>query len=117
MATNLAPSSPAELKEQLCRLVPTFASDWEDPNPLEEETPDTFHSVMREFTYSFGKAAHALPEARLKELGSLVDASVEHPGTLENAMATCFLEHLHQVKALKVLWPHLSQRARAECHP
>ena len=71
---------------------------------------------MREFTYSFGNAASSLSAAQLHEIGNLVNAAVEENDCLKNAVATCFLEHLHQIHALKVLWPNLSQKAKAECY-
>jgi len=77
------PATPAALREALESLVPSFRADREDDSAGYEGQPETFHRVMREFTYWVG---------------------------------TCFLEHLHQVKALKILRPFLSAHARARCH-
>jgi len=112
------PDSPAALRTQLGLLLPPFITDCYDPEPLppEEDEPETFHRVMREFTYSFGKAATSLSAVQLRQIGNLVNEAVAHNDDLENAVATCFLEHLHQVSALKALWPYLSQKARAECY-
>ncbi len=115
---DVRPDTPEVLRTQLGLLLPSFIADCYDPEPLppEEDEPETFHRVMREFTYSFGKAAGSLSPSQLQPIGSLVNAAVSHSDDLENAVATCFLEHLHQVHALKVLWPYLSQKARAECY-
>ena len=112
------PDSPEALRMQLGLLLPSFIVDCYDPEPLppEEDEPETFHRVMREFTYSFGKAASSLSSAQLRKIGNLVNDAVGYRDDLENAVATCFLEHLHQVYALKVLWPYLSPKARAECY-
>jgi len=110
------PTSPESLRDCLAEVVPTFLRDWTDDDPRDDDDPVTFHRVMREFTYFFGKAASSLSAVHLPRLGALVNASVEVADDLENAVATCFLEHLHQVHALKALWPYLSPRARAECH-
>lgn len=112
------PDSPAKLRIELGRLLPSFIVDCHDPDPLppEEEEPETFHRVMREFTYSFGKAASSLSPAELRHVGDLVNESVDRSDDLENAVATCFLEHLHQIHAREILWPYLSDRARAECY-
>jgi hypothetical protein len=103
---------------QLGLLLPSVIVDCYDPEPLppEEDKPETFHRVMLEFTYSFGKAANSLSSAQLRQIGNLVNEAVDHSDDLENAVATCFLEHLHQIHARKVLWPYLSKKARAECY-
>lgn len=72
---------------------------------------------MRDFIYSYSKAANTLSQKQLRQLGKLVSSLVEKNSDLENAVATCFLEHLHQAKGLKLLWPYLSEKARAECYP
>lgn len=99
-------------------LLPSFIVDCYDLDPLppEEDEPETFHRVLREFTYSFGKAARSLTAAELRQIGDLVNESVVRSDDLENAVATCFLEHLHQIQARDVLWPYLSKKARAECY-
>lgn len=103
---------------QLGLLLPSFIVDCYDPEPLppEEEEPETFHRVMREFTYSFGKAACSLSSAELRQIGNLVNETVDQSDDLENAVVTCFLEHLHQIHARKILWPYLSKKARAGCY-
>lgn len=118
IAMSNRPDSPASLRMQLGLLLPSFIADCEDPNPLpaEEDEPETFHRVMREFTYSFGKAANSLTAVSLHKIGNLVNEAVEQDDNLENAVATCFLEHLHQIHALKVLWPYLSPKSRTECY-
>jgi hypothetical protein len=110
------PDSPSSLRFQLGLLLPSFIADFEDPNPLpeEEDEPETFHRVMQEFTYSFSKMANSLSATELQQIGNLVNESVAQNDILENAVATCFLEHLHQVNALKPLRPYLSAKARAE---
>ena len=105
------------LRMCLTDLVPAFAADCQDEAPLEDDPEvESYHRVMREFTYTFGVQANSLGERQLKELGDLVNACVEMNDDLGNAVSTCFLEHLHQVRALKTLWPYLSAKARAECH-
>lgn len=115
---SVLPDSPEALRKRLGTLLPSFVLDCEDPDPLPpgEDTPETFHRVMREFTYSFGRAAETLSAAQLRQIGQLVNQAIEHDDNLENAVATCFLEHLHQIHALKALWPYLSPKARAECY-
>ena len=118
IAMSARPDSPEALRMQLGLLLPSFIDDCYDPEPLppEEDEPETFHRVMREFTYSFGKAASSLSSAQLRQIGNLVNEAVYRSDNLENAVATCFLEHLHQIHARKVLWPFLSNKARSECY-
>jgi hypothetical protein len=118
MAMSTRPDSPETLRMRLDLLLPSFVVDCYDPEPPppEEDELETFHRVMREFTYSFGKAADSLSSTQLQQIGNLINEAVGYDDSLENAVATCFLEHLHQIDARKVLWPYLSKKARAECH-
>jgi len=115
MATSARPSTPEELIQRLSELVPHFATEWAEDRADEEWTL-TFHRVMRTFTYVFGKARVSLSDAQLKGVANLVNDCVAFDDDIENAVSTCFLEHLHQVNSLKSLWPYLSPKARRECH-
>lgn len=112
------PDSPEALRLQLGLLLPAFIVDCYDPAPLppEEDEPETFHRVMCEFTYSFGKAASSLSPTKLRQIANLINDAVDRSDNLENAVTTCFLEHLHQIHAHNILWPYLSKKARAECY-
>jgi hypothetical protein len=96
--------------------VPEFGDDLLEQASGAEDENLAFHRVMHVFTYSFGKFASSLSVAQLRQLAALINACVEIDDVLENAVATCFLEHLHQVGALKVLRPYLSTKARKDCH-
>ena len=56
----------------------------------------------------------ATPEELRRELESIFPefAAVDQGGVLENAVATCMLEHLHQVRCDRALRPFLSPAAR-----
>ena len=116
MKSNQATESPESLRKYLQVLIPRFFTDHFDPEPLEDDFPDTFHTVMREFTYTYGVTAHELDNKTLKTLGELFSNICETEDSLSNAVATCFLEHLHQVNGLKPLWPYLTDKARKECY-
>jgi hypothetical protein len=66
---------------------------------------------MIEFSTQFGAAA-AQP-AQLLGLAELVSQSVAITDNLENAVGTCFLEHLRQIDRQGHLWKCLSPEVRA----
>jgi hypothetical protein len=101
------PETPDQLLEALATLFPGFRDEWESG-----EVAHSFHGVMLRFTPYFGKAASLARADDLAGLAALIDRAVAVEGPLENAVATCFLEHLGQVGAWRLLRPHLSDPAR-----
>ena len=83
--------------------------------PIHDDTP-TFHSVVMAFTQFFGAEKVSFSEDELRPFGALINAAVAAGGSLENAFGTCLLEHLHQIRASKILRPYLSERARERTH-
>jgi hypothetical protein len=53
---------------------------------------------------------------QIERLASLINAAVDAGGNSENAVATCFLEHLGQVGLYKVFKPLLAKEARKRLH-
>ncbi len=107
------PQSPEQLLEELFAIFPQYRVRY--GGPIHDDTP-TFHSVLMSFTPFFGAEAASLPEAQLRSFGELVSAAVAAGGPLENAFGTCLLEHLHQIRASRVLRPYLSELARERTH-
>jgi hypothetical protein len=104
-------STPSGLLEDLAAIFPEFQDEWEP-----HEVPGTFHEVMLSFTSFFGTRASTSSQRELARLGELVNRCVATGGPLENAVATCFLEHLHQIRAWPILKPYLSDLARRLSH-
>lgn len=102
------PQSPEELLEELFAIFPQYRTSY--TGPIHGDNP-TFHSVVIGFTPFFGGASANLSEGQLRSFGDLVSAAVEAGGPLENAFATCLLEHLHQIRADLALRPYLSKAA------
>jgi hypothetical protein len=102
-----SPETPGRLLDALVAIFPEFRGEWETG-----ETPDTFHQVMLGFTQFFGSRARSLSPEDLGRLGDLINKAVAQDGPLENAVATCLLEHLHQIDAWRAMKPHLSDLAR-----
>jgi hypothetical protein len=112
------PLTARELWNALVELFPGFGDDGasEELEMREREGTPALHFVMMEFTSYFGGNTEAFSEQQLKAFGSLVNEAVLVDDDLENAISTCFLEHLHQVRSYKVLAPHLSVRAKGKTH-
>ena len=107
----LPPTSEA-LLEELFTIFPEYRADH---RPIHDDTP-TYHSVLMAFTLFFGGQTASFSERQLRSFGELVSAAVAAGGSLENAFATCLLEHLHQIRASQVLRPYLSELARERTH-
>ena len=105
----LDPDAPSRLLDALAAIFPGFRREWEP-----DEVPGTHHEVMLRFTPFFGIRALTSSSQELARLGKLINESIASGGPLGNAVATCFLEHLHQVHAWAILKPHLSDLARSQ---
>jgi len=110
------PRTPRELREQLVLIAPGFAEECTEEELLEEESfsPGTLHFVMQRFTEFFGGAQSSLSDRQLAALGAWISQAVENDHDLENAVSTCFLEHLHQIRGYRTLGPHLTALAKAK---
>lgn len=101
--------SPEELVAAL-RVI--FPGSCAQPLYDSDIAPPSFHSTLIEFTTFFGKEKASFSEGQLRSLGRLIDEAVTQGGPLGNAFATCFLEHLRQIKSEKMLRPYLSDVTR-----
>ena len=102
------PQSPEQLLEELFTIFPKYRAGY--TGPIHDDMP-SFHSVLIAFAPFFGAELASLSEVQLRSFGGLVSAAVEAGGSLENAFGTCILEHLHQIRALRVFRPYLSEMA------
>ena len=103
------PQTPEQLLEELFSIFPKYRDEY--TGPIHDGAP-TYHSVIMAFVPFFGAELAAFSEAELRSFGMLVSSAVEAGGSLENAFGTCLLEHLHQIQALRVFRPYLSEMAR-----
>jgi hypothetical protein len=99
--------TPERLLEALADVLPEFLQEWEAG-----EVPSTFHEVILRFTPFFGCRAKSFSPDELKRVGTLINDAVAEGGVIENAVSTCFLEHLRQIDAWRALKAYLSDRAR-----
>jgi len=118
MKKVVRPSRPRELWSSLTHLFPTFAEDCtsDDLAEAERHETETFHLVMLPFTQYFGGHHQSFSVSQFEALGSLINDAVTTDDDLENAVSTCFLEHLHQIRSYKVLAPYLSAQAKRKTH-
>jgi hypothetical protein len=116
-------SRPQDTLRQLCRLFPTFSSEWaEQGMPPEDGLVDnvyyewTHHQVVNAFLNHLSASGVQFADDQFRQLGAWLNAAVEVDGALENAVSTCFLEHMHQVGLDRIISPHLSEKAKSRSH-
>ena len=110
---TMRPQTAKELSTLLTEIFPGFSADCE----VEEIQPETtLHFVIRNFTTYFSDSRDTFSEFQLKKLAHFINDAVAVDDNLENAVSTCFLEHLHQVRSYKVLAPFLSREAKHKTH-
>jgi hypothetical protein len=106
------------LRDRLIHIFPDFVDHCPLDQLRDEMNPAPLHFVMRCFTEHFGARAALSSQKQLKDLGALVnDAVANHDDVIENAVSTCFLEHLQQVRGYKPLVPFLSTTAKRKTRP
>jgi hypothetical protein len=95
-----APASPSELVAALSGIFPTFAVQ-RDPD---DEDDLTFHGVfLFAFNPFFGKHIGEFTSQQLRAFSQLLARCLAVPGSLANAVDTCFLEHTRQIKVNRQL--------------
>jgi hypothetical protein len=116
-------AQPRETLDQLCEMFPSFADWWaEEKAPPEDGLVDglyyewSHHRVAATFLCYFSTNHPQFTRKQLKQFGDWVNMALMTEGDLENAVATCFLEHLHQVGMHRVLAPYLSRKAKSKTH-
>ena len=114
----MRPSTAKDLWEMLLGVFPGFIQDCsrEDFREAAASGEATLHMVMREFCSHYSCRQEQFSAKQLRSLGDIVNDAVTVDDDLENAMATCFLEHLRQVRGYKALAPYLSSAAKARTH-
>lgn len=107
------------LSEHLLRRIfaiyPEFESEWQADHQDAASTQQSPHSVHMSL-FPFAHFTSSSPK-QLASLAALLNEAVTAGGVAENAVVTCFLEHLGTSPLRKAIWPllHLAtkQRTRA----
>jgi hypothetical protein len=115
VAEAARPQTAREVLAVLVQIFPSFAKDVTDDDLVEWERMSVQdpHAVMIPFTQYFGANLASFSDRQLLALGTFLNRAVEFDDALENAVATCFLEHLRQINGYKTLAPHLSAGAKS----
>jgi hypothetical protein len=103
--------SQTQLVDDLSKILPEFVAVWAADNEEVEFRSGSLHSVYMSFLPLF--SASALTQHQWRQVADLFSREVAAGGDRENAVDTCVLEHLHQVKLNRVLRPLLSPAAKA----
>ena len=110
------PLSSNQVLDFLSELFPGFRESWdEDENPyINPDGRFSIHSVFIEFTDFFGRYVQNPEKPRLVALANFINQGMAADPSFENAVSTCFLEHLHQIRAKKILKPFLGPQAKSQ---
>ena len=109
----MRPQTAKKLWTLLTEIFPGFSVHCE----VEEIQPETtLHFVMIDFSTYFGINRDTFTESQLRKLAQFINDAVAVDDNLENAMSTCFLEHLRQTRSYKLLAPFLSRQAKDKTH-
>ena len=106
-----------ELRSHLADLFPAFDQGCRLDELRDEMVVAPAHFVMRRFAENFPRFAATASLRNLERLAQLINKAVERDDFLENAISTCFLEHLRQIGAYKRLSPFLSGTAKRKTRP
>jgi len=104
------PLDPDRLRARLVELCPRY----QPPPPEEHDDELGMHSVMADFLVWFGRYGRELDARALQRIASFLDEAVVLNDNLENAVSTCFLEHLRQVQGHQALAPYLSRSVKSK---
>ena len=107
----MAELSQAQLLLDLSGIFPEFAAYWARETEGDEFPSKTLHVVYMSFVPFLGSLSPT--QAQWQRLADLISREVAAGGDRENAVDTCMLEHLHQVKLNRVLRPLLSRAAKS----
>jgi len=109
MRPIMGQTSPEQTLQFLATLDPQFGVEWErEAEPGEV----THHGLMQFFAQHFAHNHAKYSEKQLRRLGEWLSQSVASGGVIENAVSTCLLEHMRQLKINRVLAPYLSKEAK-----
>ena len=103
--------SQGELLEALFVIFPRFRAEWLADLEGNVWPSDSLHSVYQSFL-PYVAGIHPSQD-QLQRLAKMIDSAVAAGGNSDNAVSTCFLEHLSQVGLVRSLRPLLSAAARS----
>ena len=108
-------SSQDQLLNRLCSLFPDFRAEWAAECEDEVFPSKSLHTVYQSFLPFVSRLE--LDERQSSGLAAFFNSEVQKGGNAENAVSTCVLEHLSQVRMLGKIRPFLSAEARRRLRP
>lgn len=116
-ARNMNYQSPNEILDELIMLFPGFQVEWNDENSyIEEDGSFNLSAVYMTFLPYLSGRIDQFNNQQIERLARLINAAVDAGRNSENAVSTCFLEHVGQVGLYRILKPLLSKEARKRLH-
>jgi hypothetical protein len=103
--------SQHDLVADLVAIFPGFEEEWRLDQEGSCSPSSSLHSVYQSFLPFLGSVQPS-PE-QWKHLADLFSREFAAGGNRKNAVDTCVLEHLHQIKLNRALRPLLSPAARS----
>ncbi len=109
--------TPNKILDELIVLSPGFREEWDDENSyIKEDGIFNLSAVyMTILPYLSGKI-YQFSNQQIEGLAILINSAVNAGENPENAITTCFLEHIGQVGLYKVLKPLFFREARKRLH-
>ena len=113
---------PKDLVALLKEFFPPFEQEWAKAEADDAEQAAytgyqvelTFHDVLQVFAPLSAELLKAASSKQVSEFCKFINESIVIPGSLENAISTCLLEHASQIGIRKLLLPFLSRMAKKE---
>jgi len=102
--------SSREVLAAIVAIFPEFEAEWEEDNPYRVGGKFSAHSVYMKFLPFLASAKRT--DKQMKRVAQLINGAVLAGGDSENAVTTCFLEHLRQVGLTSTLKPLLGCRPK-----
>src|SRR5436309_314866 len=103
-------TTPRDLAEQLIRIFPDFAQEWDEGQGYGYTDGDyNFHTVFLTLGEVISELLEKATVDQKREFCSLVNQLVAKGGDFENAVSTCFLEHASSLGAREDIEPYLSE--------
>ena len=106
--------SSKEILKAIVAIFPEFEAEWGADNPYIVDGKFSVHSVYMAFLPFLASATRT--DKQMKMVASLINGAVLAGGDSENAVSTCFLEHVHQVGLTATLKPLLAKEAKVRLH-
>jgi hypothetical protein len=114
---SFRPPEPMQLLRSIQGIFPQFGEEEDVVEDVRDAGDIGLHCVMGHFVDFFVENHSQFTDRQLASLGELLNEAVAVNDNLENAVATCMLEHLRQINGYKALSPYLSQTAKDKTKP